>query len=154
MNENSKKYTCMQCKNGCCVSFFEKLHITAQEKELLEQEAKKRNLKIKISKEKSFAIKNEHADNFIYFLALPCPFYEVDLGCTIHKIKPVMCKIYPLRNIKQISKKEYYFVIDHKCSWVKNNPEVFENPYRNLFKIFKTEFEIYINSIINYLVTN
>ncbi len=58
-----------------------------------------------------------------------------------------MCKIFPIRNFKQISKKEYYFVLDPKCNWVKSNPEILEHPYRNLFKIFKDEFEIYLNSI-------
>ncbi|MHA1379342.1 MAG: hypothetical protein ACTSRG_13245 [Candidatus Helarchaeota archaeon] len=140
----------MQCQNACCVSFFDKLQITEKEKDLLEEEAKKRNKKIEITKEKILISENPELFTDIYFLKInPCPFYK-NL-CTINQIKPLMCKIYPLRNIKQISKKEYYFVIDYKCNWIKNNGEIFEHPYRNLFKIFKNEVEIYFSFYIDLL---
>ncbi|MFX1449914.1 MAG: YkgJ family cysteine cluster protein [Promethearchaeota archaeon] len=137
----------MQCENRCCVSLFEKLQITEDEKKNLELEARKRNLELKITKEKVLDPLNEEHSTYHYFLHLPCPFYNKKLSCSIHKNKPVMCQIFPIRNIKQISKKEYYFVIDPKCNWVKNNLEILEEPFRNLFNIFKNEFEIYLNSI-------
>ncbi len=140
----------MQCENACCVSFFDKLQVTAEEKKILEDEAKKRNLKIEISKEEISKPENIEEDFFSYFLTInPCPFYQG--GCSINEIKPVMCKIYPIRNVKQVSKKEYYFVIDHKCNWVKRNSEILEHPYRNLFKIFKNEFNTYLNSFVKLL---
>ena len=123
------------------------MQITNDEKKFLELEARKRNLKLKLTKEKVMNPLDKEDFTLHYFLNLPCPFYNKNSGCSIHMNKPVMCKIFPIRNIKQISKKEYYFVVDPKCSWVKNNLVILEQPYRNLFKIFKNEFEIYLNSI-------
>jgi len=148
--EPQKKYECMQCKDACCVSFFEKLHISNEEKELLEQIAEEKGVRIDIIKEKILKSEESIDNEFMYFLKIdPCPFYQD--GCTIHENKPLMCKIYPIRNIKQISKKEYYFVIDHKCNWVKKNRALLEHPYRNLFKIFSNESEMYLKFYRDFL---
>ena len=140
----------MRCKNACCSTFFEKLQISNEEKVILEEIAEEKGLVIEIFKEKLLASENPLDSEFMYFLKIsPCPFYQD--GCTIHLNKPLMCKIYPIRNIKQISKKEYYFVIDHKCNWVKKNSDLLEHPYRNLFKIFQNESETYIKFYIDCL---
>lgn len=129
------------------------MFITSEEKKVLESVAKQRNLKIKITKEQILDALNDEYDKFYYFLNInPCPFYNIDKGCSIHKFKPVMCKIFPIRRITQISKKEYYFIINQKCNWVKTNKKVLEDPFRNLFKIFRNEFETYITLVMNYLI--
>ena len=95
---------------------FSKYTITLspEEKKILEAEAEKLNIKIKILPKKIY-YDADHDKVYIidYFVdADVCPLYETDSGCLIYKDRPLICKQFP--NVEMEHKIDIEKIIGHK----------------------------------------
>ena len=63
-----------------------------------------------------------------WYLPLPCPFHKKKEGCTIYQVRPVICRVYPVR--PAVFGEQVTCCIDLKC-------EYGEEIYRSAFDIWR-----------------
>lgn len=139
---NKIGFSCKKCPNCCIFNCEEETPIVFYwEKELLEKIAKDRNLSLRFKKLVSIF---DGEDMFIYIYKWlihgKCPFLSGNL-CSIHEIKPISCKMFPL-GIK-IPENQIY--VSGKCRWVLENRKHVK--IENIHKIF-SEFDLAIKVML------
>jgi Fe-S-cluster containining protein len=69
-----------------------------------------------------------------------CPFYNQNIGCTVHDVKPLACQAYPL-SLKQIDAFNFQITIDTLCKWINSNYNSLDKVnLEDLKKIFNEEY--------------
>ena len=69
-----------------------------------------------------------------------CPFYNIKEGCTVHDVKPLACKAYPLA-LKQVDAFNFQISIDPLCNFVEQNYESLKNAdFARIKEIFRNEY--------------
>jgi len=141
------KYKCLKC-GTCCHEFEHKKRIPLypdEANELIEI-AKERGIAFKIIEDLVFpdALNNKilvvtykiRLDNETH----GCPFYDASKGCTVHEVKPLACKAYPLA-LKQIDAFNFQISVDPLCNYVDGNYDLLKKAdFAKIKKIFKNEY--------------
>lgn len=139
MNNESKNFVCTQC-GECChireekniseedennyftymyktfgIIYYAKLsditiNIWPEEKDILEEQAKKMNIALSIKPKRAFYNKNDNSLIILdYFIDSDiCPFFnEQKKQCGVYEHRPLICKSYPLLTTKTLGKCKY-----------------------------------------------
>ncbi|MFX1455387.1 MAG: YkgJ family cysteine cluster protein [Promethearchaeota archaeon] len=119
-------YNCMKC-GTCCHEipgdYVKRIPIYPEEADNLIEIAKEREIEFKIIEDLIFPdTKNEKILVLTYRIRLDneshgCPFYNDKNGCSVHEVKPLACKAYPLA-LKQIDAFNFEISIDPLCNFV------------------------------------
>lgn len=146
-----KRFKCEMC--GYCCSKFDQgyLPVFPWEAEKLKQKAKEKNLQNKIKIKPVYVMKDAISGiQFFPFYGMfnePCPFRGLDEKnkCSIHKERPLICRMFPLyrspfNNSKEIDRTIFYYcpnnysMIDNFIEEVKNLPrEIQSEKYQETF---------------------
>ncbi len=145
----SLKYKCKMC-GTCCHEvpgdYVKKIPIYPDEADKLIELAKEREVEFKIIEDLIFPdIMNEKILVLTYRIRLDndsqgCPFYNKNTGCTVHIIKPLACRAFPLA-LKQIDAFNFEISIDPLCNFVISNYKELETAdLIKLKTIFREEY--------------
>ena len=145
----SLEYKCMMC-GTCCheipEDYVKRIPIYPEEADNLIEVAKERQVEFKIIEDLIFPdMKNKKILVLTYRIRLDnetqgCPFYNKNIGCTVHNIKPLACQAYPLA-LKQIDAFNFEISIDLFCNFViNNNDELETTDLTKLKMIFREEY--------------
>jgi len=121
------KYKCLKC-GICCYEIIEspglkRIPLYPEEVNKLIEVAKVRKVDFKVIEDLVFPdILNEKILILTYRILLTnkearCPFYNQNIGCIVHEIKPLACQAYPL-SLKQIDAFNFQITIDTQCKWI------------------------------------
>jgi Fe-S-cluster containining protein len=143
------QYKCRLC-GTCCHEvpgdYVKRIPIYPDEADKLINIAKERNVQFKIIEDLVFPdFKNEKILILTYRIRLDnekkgCPFYNDQMGCTVHDSKPLACQSYPLA-LKQIDAFNFEISIDPLCNFVVENYNELGNlDLPKLKEIFKDEY--------------
>lgn len=147
---NELIYECMKC-GICCFEVPEnfgvkRIPLYPEEVTTLIKEAAKRDLNFRVMEDLVFPdLLNHKILVLTYRIILDneaqcCPFYEKDLGCTIHEIKPLACQAYPL-SLQRIDAFKSEISIDPLCKFVISHYKELENiDLEKLKEIFNKEY--------------
>jgi len=82
------------------------------------------------------------SDFYLWIIDGFCPFYDLRRRrCTIHELKPISCKMFPLLiNIKtgEVS-------VSSACDWVAGHIDELMNIGDNISNVFQNEFRVALN---------
>ncbi|MFX1498719.1 MAG: YkgJ family cysteine cluster protein [Promethearchaeota archaeon] len=144
------KYKCMKC-GTCCHELIKgkgqkRIPLYPEEVDNLISIAKKKSIDFSVIEDLVFPdTKNKKILVITYKIKLDnlegrCPFFDPDIGCTIHKTKPLSCQAYPLA-LKRIDAFNFQISIDTSCNFVIDNYEALHNiNLKELEDIFEEEF--------------
>lgn len=127
---NTLRFNCYHCIHCCFFVSIEETPIVLEDEiEVLRHEARR------IGKELEFTKIGNGL--FRWILKGFCPFYSIkDRRCSIHQIKPLSCKMYPLL----LNIKTWDIHISTACDWVLEHiNELLYNDDLNLSEVFKNE---------------
>jgi Fe-S-cluster containining protein len=144
------KYKCEQC-GLCCYdvegSYNKRIPLYIEEVDRLVEIAKKCNISFQVIEDLVFPdIKNKKILVLTYRILLNnskkrCPFYEEDIGCSIHDSKPISCQAYPL-SIKQEDAFHFNISIDPSCTFINKHYDSIKNRNKQeIENIFKQEYQ-------------
>jgi Fe-S-cluster containining protein len=108
--------------------------------------ARKRNIALKVEEDLVFPdILNKKILVLTYKFILEasgyCIFHDENIGCTIHKSKPLSCQAYPLA-LKVIDAFNLEITLDPYCNWIDNNYNDLKQANLGAIKnIFTDEYE-------------
>src|SRR3989339_106874 len=173
-NNASKTFICTQCGECCHIrekknitdkdeqNYFNYMHkhygiiylaplseitinISPEEKHILEQEAKNKNIDLSIKPKRAIALKSNELLILDYFIDHDiCPFFDrKNKLCTVYDKRPLICRSYPLLSSKTLG----------KCKFKKKNPKMYsyEKIYaKKLDSIVNKQKEIIKTLDINY----
>ncbi|MFW9972633.1 MAG: YkgJ family cysteine cluster protein [Candidatus Odinarchaeota archaeon] len=142
-------YKCRKC-GTCCHEipgdYIKRIPIYPDEADKLIEIAKNRHIEFKVIEDLVFPdIKNEKILILTYRIRLDnenkgCPFYNNQIGCTVHSSKPLACQAYPL-SLKRLDAFNFEISIDPLCNFVIDNyQELEELNLRKLKEVFKGEY--------------
>jgi len=139
----SLKYDCMKC-GTCCHEvpgdYVKRIPLYPDEAELLIKIAKKRSVIFQVIEDLVFPdVLNQKILVLTYRIRLDnesqgCPFYDTNIGCTVHEMKPLACQAYPLA-LKQEDAFNFKISIDPLCHFVIENYDVLKNTDLEQIKI-------------------
>ena len=144
------KYKCMKC-GTCCFEIpgdpgAKRIPLYPEEVSKLIEIAKMGDLNFNVIEDLVFPdILNHKILILTYRIILDekthcCPFYEKNIGCTIHEIKPLTCQAYPL-SLQRIDAFRLEISIDPLCNFVIKNYENINNiDLEKLKEIFNDEY--------------
>lgn len=144
------KYNCLKC-GICCYEIMEspglkRIPLYPEEVNNLIEVAKARKIDFKVLEDLVFPdILNEKILVLTYRILLNnqdsrCPFYNQNIGCTVHDVKPLACQAYPL-SLKQIDAFNFQITIDTLCKWINSNYNSLDKVnLEDLKKIFDEEY--------------
>ena len=144
------KYKCMKC-GKCCFdipgnSGTKRIPLYPEEVIKMIQIAKDRDLNFMVMEDLVFPdLINHKILVLTYKIILDkenqcCPFYEKEVGCSIHKIKPLACQSYPL-SLQQLDAFRFEISIDPLCKFVKSYYEDLKKIKPEILKkIFSMEY--------------
>ena len=147
---NELIYKCMRC-GICCFEVPEnsgakRIPLYPEEVTKLIKEATKRDLDFRVMEDLVFPdLLNHKILVLTYRIILDnedqcCPFYEKDIGCTVHEIKPLACRAYPL-SLQRIDAFKSEISIDPLCTFVINHYKELENiDLEKLKEVFNKEY--------------
>jgi Fe-S-cluster containining protein len=144
------RYNCLRC-GGCCSlqedSMTKRIPLYPDEVDSLIKIAEERNINFRVIEDLVFPdILNRTILVITYRIILKnqknrCPFYEDELGCSIHNKKPLACQAYPL-SLKQIDAFNFQISIDPLCNYVKKNYNKLKLiDLKDLRKVFGEEYK-------------
>jgi Fe-S-cluster containining protein len=140
-------YACLKC-GTCCheIEYQKRIPLYPEEADVLIEIAKKRGIPFKIIEDLVFFdILNKKILIITYKILFDkktnvCPFYDNNLGCTVHDTKPIACKAYPLA-LKQVDAFNFQISVDPLCQYVNNQYDLLKNAsFLALKDIFKYEY--------------
>ncbi|MHA2290011.1 MAG: YkgJ family cysteine cluster protein [Promethearchaeota archaeon] len=140
-------YECQKC-GTCCheIEYKKRIPLYPDEADVLIEIAKNRGVAFKIIEDLIFPdILNKKILVVTYKIRLDnethgCPFYKIDKGCTVHDVKPLACKAYPLA-LKQVDAFNFQISIDPLCNFVDGNYELIKKAdYVRIKEIFRNEY--------------
>ena len=140
-------YACLKC-GMCCheIEYQKRIPLYPEEADVLIEIAKKRGIPFKIIEDLVFFdILNNKILIITYKILFDkktnaCPFYDNNLGCTIHATKPIACKSYPLALIQEDAF-NFQISVDPLCQYVNNQYDLLKNAsFLALKDIFKYEY--------------
>ena len=143
------EYKCQLC-GTCCHEvpgdYVKRIPIYPDEADRLIEIAKKRGVAFKIIEDLVFPdILNKKILVVTYKIRLDnenrgCPFYDSKKGCTVHEMKPLACKAYPLA-LKQVDAFNFQISIDPLCNYVDGNYDLLKKAdFVKIKEIFKNEY--------------
>ena len=143
------KYDCLKC-GICCFEIPEALEtkripVYPEEVDSLIERSRERNVNFKVIEDLVFPdVLNQKIIILTYKIILKplgyCPFYDKNRGCTIHDVKPLACRAYPL-SLKQIDAFNFQISIDPLCKWTLSNYDSLKDiDLEKLKEIFKDEY--------------
>ncbi|MEJ2279437.1 MAG: YkgJ family cysteine cluster protein [Candidatus Lokiarchaeota archaeon] len=143
-------YKCEQC-GKCCYDveggYNKRIPLYPQEVDKLIEVAKSREIPFQVVEDLVFPdILNKKILVLTYRILLNnpkkrCPFYEDDIGCTVHEIKPLSCQAYPL-SIKQEDAFNFKISIDPYCKFVDKHYDIIKKSSKEMIeRIFKNEYK-------------
>jgi len=146
---NDLRYKCERC-GICCHQINEpynkRIPLYPEEVDRLIELVKERNIKFQVIEDLVFPdILNKKILVLTYRILLNdpkkrCPFYREEIGCTIHEIKPLACKAYPL-SLKQEDAFNFSISIDPLCKFVDKHHETIKYYKKQMIeKVFEEEF--------------
>jgi len=131
------------------------ISLIPEEKDRLENEAKKRNLELAIKPKRAIYDKKE--DRLIildYFIDHDiCPFFDIkSKNCTVYDIRPTICRSYPLTTTKSYGKCKYkkldFMAYDKELTQAKNSEDLIKRQKELIKKMISSE-EIIIPKTID-----
>lgn len=160
-NNASKKFICTQCGECCHIrekknitdkdeqNYFNYMHkhygiiylaplsqitinILPEEKYILEQEAKKKNIILNIKPKRAIALKNNELLILDYFIDHEiCPFFDKkNKLCIAYDKRPLICRSYPLLGAKTLG----------KCKYKKKDPKMYDSE-----RIYAKKLDLIVN---------
>ena len=146
------RYSCLKC-GTCCfdlsfsnTDYVKRIPLYPDEADKLIEIAKKRGVAFKIIEDLVFPdILNKKILVVTYKIRLDnenrgCPFYDSKNGCTVHEMKPLACKAYPLA-LKQVDAFNFQISVDPLCNYVDGNYELLKKAdFARIKEIFKNEY--------------
>jgi Fe-S-cluster containining protein len=141
------EYACIKC-GTCCheIEFKKRIPLYPDEADLLIEIAKERKVAFKIIEDLVFPdTLNKKILVVTYKIRLDnetygCPFYDAEKGCTVHEVKPLACKAFPLA-LKQVDAFNFQISVDPLCNYVDENYNVLkEADFVKIKDIFKKEY--------------
>jgi Fe-S-cluster containining protein len=137
---------CGTCCHEVPGDYVKRIPIYPEEADKLIEIAKEYDIKFKIIEDLVFPdIKNEKILILTYRIRLDnenqgCPFYNDQIGCTVHDSKPLACQAYPLA-LKRVDAFNFEISIDPLCNFVIENYNKLENlDLSQLKEVFKEEY--------------
>ncbi|MFX0074657.1 MAG: YkgJ family cysteine cluster protein [Candidatus Hermodarchaeota archaeon] len=137
----------MKC-GTCCheLEFKKRIPLYPEEADELIEIAKKRGVPFKIIEDLVFPdVLNKKILVVTYKIRLDnethgCPFYDPRSGCTVHEVKPLACKAYPLA-LKQVDAFNFQISVDPLCNFVDINYDLIKDAdFTKIKEIFKNEY--------------
>ena len=126
------KYRCMKC-GTCCYDLpksdgVKRIPLYPEEVERMIELAKIRDIKFQVIEDLVFPdVINQKILVLTYKILFneseSCPFYNKNIGCTIHDSKPFACQAYPL-SLKNIDAFKFELSIDPLCNFVIENYQI------------------------------
>ncbi len=98
-----ERFQCQQC-GRCCYTPGAGLYIDKEDFERIAGRVGKKRLKALCRYEKALQA---------WVLKQPCPFYDLNLGCSIYEIRPLTCTKYPLH--PPLQEMPYNLAVDAFC---------------------------------------
>jgi Fe-S-cluster containining protein len=140
-------YNCWKC-GTCCheIEYKKRIPLYPEEADELIEIAKKRGVPFKVIEDLVFPdVLNKKILIVTYKIRLDnethgCPFYNKEKGCTVHEVKPLACKAYPLA-LKQVDAFNFQISVDPLCNYVDGNYDLLKNAdFPKIKEIFKNEY--------------
>jgi Fe-S-cluster containining protein len=140
-------YDCQKC-GTCCheIEFKKRIPLYPEEADKLIEIAKERGVAFKVIEDLVFPdILNKKILVVTYKIRLDnethgCPFYNIKKGCTVHDVKPLACKAYPLA-LKQLDAFNFEISIDPLCNFVDGNyDQIKKADFSRIKEIFRNEY--------------
>lgn len=137
----------MKC-GTCCheIEFKKRIPLYPEEADELIEIAKERGVEFKILEDLVFPdVLNKKILVVTYKIRLDnethgCPFYDPEEGCTVHEVKPLACKAYPLA-LKQVDAFNFQISVDPLCNFVDSNYDLIkEADFTKIIEIFRNEY--------------
>ncbi len=133
------KFTCMRCVYCCYFSTEDSTPILFPwEKRLIEEIAEKHGVDVSFKPIEVYIDSNGDCAVTLYRWIIRgfCPFYRIaGSRCTIHEVKPLACRMYPL--IVDMSGSRV--LVSSKCKWVEERISMLNEMSRQLTSIFNDE---------------
>ncbi len=134
-----KRFKCLLCGETCCTfrSFEDTPLVFPWEKRILEEKASEKRLKLVF---KPYVVYMTSSDTGVVVLYKwiingKCPFLDEKGLCSIHRDKPLACKMYPLI----IGWDDNTLRVSSECPWIRDNLEYIMR--NDPSKIFPEEFK-------------
>jgi Fe-S-cluster containining protein len=140
-------YACLKC-GTCCheIEFKKRIPLYPNEADQLIEIAKERDIAFQIIEDLVFPDGlNKKILVVTYKIRFDnethgCPFYDAKKGCTVHEVKPLACKAYPLA-LKQVDAFNFQISVDPLCNYVEQNYDLLKKADFTIIKeIFKNEY--------------
>lgn len=141
------EYACLKC-GTCCheIEFKKRIPLYPDEADILIEIAKERKVAFKIIEDLVFPdTLNKKILVVTYKIRLDnkthgCFFYDAEKGCTVHEVKPLACKAFPLA-LKQVDAFNFQISVDPLCNYVDGNYKLIkEADFAKIKEIFKNEY--------------
>ena len=147
------RFKCLRCIHCCFFLRPEEAPVVFPwERRLLEELAEERGVGLRFEPLEVYADGRGRCAVALYRWAIRgfCPFYRLaTLSCSIHDVKPLACRMYPLL----VNVETGEIVVSTKCDWVERNMEGLKRlrgDVQTLLKVFPAEGRAAVEAYVAY----